>query len=218
MTARSSLVYFVPTFTHASSWVWGEIQLSRSRLQLLKLRPSLSTKSNTSASTAFEPLAILTSGCVALFLVVLLTIAAFDYCDSHWPTSIFSSWKRTQQASWTIWVHWPPTDTQSNRGGGTTRISIKIKVSLTRKDHSPFFELVWYSHFSRFGCGHVLMPVIEVSLSLPLHPHLPLPSPNIRHRTQLETEPPIPPNPTRSPWLEDWWFRFFLCPMTSMFT
>ena len=41
------------------------------------------------------------------------------------------------------------------------------------------------------------MPVIEVSLSLPLRPHLPLPSPNLKHQTQLETEPPIPPNPTR---------------------
>ena len=39
-------------------------QVQASALQLLESRPSLSTKSNTSASTAFEPPAILTSGCV----------------------------------------------------------------------------------------------------------------------------------------------------------
>ena len=54
------------------------------------------------------------------------------------------------------------------------------------------------------------MPVIKVSLSLPLRPHLPLPSPNLKHQTQLETEPPNPPNFTHSPWLEDWWYDFSL--------
>jgi hypothetical protein len=65
LAARSSLVYFVPAFTQASSQVSGQTHISRFRPQPSELKPGLYTKSNKGPSTALEPQAILTSGCVA---------------------------------------------------------------------------------------------------------------------------------------------------------